>query len=336
MPIPGTPASLHQGGWFDFHASSWNLFRLSGDFLHAAGTILLVVSILMRRGTTGISWKSQFLYFVVFSTRYLDLPRNIHEYWSDPKMESRMLYLIIFKSSYIFMQLLILALFGLANRRVGTGYDRTANPYEPDKDTFSIWFVLLPYLLFSYFFAEERTFLEVMWTYSEYLEAFCMVPQYIFQYRSGARSSFVRRVSDDFSFRGAGKSDRHSSVFMWICCIGTYRCFYFANWIWKSGHNDYVPAHSWIGGGLQCLLFFDFLLFYVTGISCIKSVVIAVDDRVNDAGDAIELKAFPARAPEVEQKRLRRRNQTENAYQNVPTEIADPTMVGRPDYDDIL
>ncbi|CAD7973790.1 unnamed protein product [Amoebophrya sp. A120] len=301
----------NKGGWLDL-SGSWNLFRRAGDLLHLGGTLFLLVSILFRRSCVGVSWKTQFLYTVVFVTRYLDLPDNIHTYYVFPQEAAKMEYLILFKLTYILSQFIILFLFWRFNQSSGQ------QGYETHKDTFNIWFVLAPYLIFAWLFAGKNTFTEIMWTYSEYIEAFVMVPQYIFQYRSEQRET----------------RSRHTSVFLWIMSIGVYRCLYFLNWIWKEVHHDYVATHSLIGGSLQILLFADFLAFYICGVSCLRTVALFADDKINDAGDAIELRAFPSRAPEVEQKRLRRRNRQDPAYQQV--QLDDPTVIGRPEFDDIL
>ena len=59
-------------------------------------------------------------------------------------------------------------------------------------------------------------------------------------------------------------------------------------------------------------------------------MVLYTDDKVNEAGDAIELSVFPAREHEVEQKRLRRRNlQDNNPYQQIKSVMdQDPSMIG--------
>eukprot|EP00392_Amoebophrya_sp_AT5.2_P015419 g15621.t1 len=310
----------HKGGWLDL-SGSWNLFRRAGDLLHLGGTLFLVLSIIIRRSTLGVSWKTQFLYTVVFVTRYLDLGDNVRTYYNFPSEAAKMEYLILFKGTYITAQVLILFFFWKFNAASGGNY-------EAHKDTFNIWFVLGPYLAFAWLFAGKNTFQEIMWTYSEYIEAFVMVPQYqpfllycpryIFQYRSEQRE----------------QKGRHTSVFIWIMCIGVYRCLYFLNWIWKELHHDYVATHSLIGGSLQILLFADFLMYYLIEVSCLRSMSLFADDKVNDASDAIELRAFPSRAPEIEQKRLRRRNRQDTNYQQV--QLDDPTVLGRPEFDDIL
>ena len=54
--------------------------------------------------------------------------------------------------------------------------------------------------------------LEIFWTFSEYLEGFAMVPQYVFSYRENAATQQ----------RGA---------LMFIVLFGLYRVFYAFNWM---------------------------------------------------------------------------------------------------------
>lgn len=310
-PTPVTTAT-HAMLAFDF-SGSWNIFRRAGDMLHLVGTFLLLATIVFRGSTRGISWKSQLLYLVVFVTRYLDLPHNIKTFMMLPAEASRMQYLIVFKLTYILAQFLILYLFWrLKNNGVKEN--------ESHKDTCNIWFILVPYFFVAFFFSSVPSTEERLWTYSEYIEAFAMVPQYIFQYRSDRK----------------GVRLRCTMVEIWIFCIGSYRCFYFCNWIWKEYHQMYVASHSLIGGFLQNLLFFDFLLYLFSSISCLRTLTLSFDDRVNDASDAIELTVFPNRAPEVEQKRLRRRNLNDatNPYQQI--EIHDPVDTIGAAFDDVL
>lgn len=50
-----------------------NLFRFTGDLSHLASIILLIHKMRQSRSCSGISFKSQLLYAIVYCTRYLDL-----------------------------------------------------------------------------------------------------------------------------------------------------------------------------------------------------------------------------------------------------------------------
>lgn len=59
---------------------------------------------------------------------------------------------------------------------------------------------------------------------------------------------------------------------------------------------------------MEILFFIDFLIYGAFKVSFLRTATLSVDDKINDATDAIELKAFPSRAAEIEQKKMRRRN----------------------------
>uniref|UniRef100_A0A671LN71 ER lumen protein-retaining receptor 2-like n=1 Tax=Sinocyclocheilus anshuiensis TaxID=1608454 RepID=A0A671LN71_9TELE len=50
-----------------------NIFRLTGDLSHLAAIIILLLKIWKTRSCAGISGKSQILFALVFTSRYLDL-----------------------------------------------------------------------------------------------------------------------------------------------------------------------------------------------------------------------------------------------------------------------
>ena len=50
-----------------------NLFRLCGDLSHLLAIVILLLKIWKSRSVSGVSGKSQLLFAVCFSTRYLDL-----------------------------------------------------------------------------------------------------------------------------------------------------------------------------------------------------------------------------------------------------------------------
>ena len=114
-------------------------------------------------------------------TRYLDLMSNFHEYFTLSSNSERIVrvdYLILFKLTYIGLQFLILTLFVKFNKsgRHGTSL-HTGGNYEQHRDTTNIWFILVPTFFVSLYAADSPTWFERLWTWSEYLEAFVMIPQ---------------------------------------------------------------------------------------------------------------------------------------------------------------
>jgi len=227
-------------------AVSWNIFRYVGDYLHLFGILVLLVTIGKNKSVAGISRTTQILYFLVFITRYLDL--------FDHTQTS---YLVFFKLTYIGTSLAVLTMFW-----------KLASTYERRHDTFNIGVVIIPCATASVLLTNEYSLLEILWTFSEFIEGFAMVPQYIFCYRSGPRDW--------------GQS-------LYVMSLGGYRVFYALNWIYKKMQMpNYSDMQSWIGGVVEIIFFFDFLNYRFTGKSSLRTMVLSVDTKINEISDKVE------------------------------------------------
>merc|ERR1712232_1174795 len=115
----------------------------------------------------------------------------------------------------------------------------------------------------AYLLANESSVVEVLWSFSQFLEGFAMVPQYIFCYR-----------------------DRHArdrGVILYVLSLGSYRVFYAANWIYKKFEMpQYSDIQSWIGGLIEICFFCDYLLSRFSGYSVLRALVLQVDQKIND------------------------------------------------------
>lgn len=244
---------------------SWNVFRYVGDYLHLIGILILFFTIAKTKSLNGFSLKTQALYFLIFCTRYLDL--------FDHRQAK---YLVFFKITYILCGACSLILFW-----------RLYSTYEKSKDTCSMAVILGPCLIASLLLTTEFSVLEICWTFSEFLEGFSMVPQYIFSYRDGSNS------------------DKGNVLF--IFCLGAYRVFYAMNWIYKKIFvPHYSDIQSWIGGIVEILFFLDFLNYRLRGNSILRSMVLRVDDKINEVQEVVEFKVL-GRGKEQNADGMRRR-----------------------------
>jgi len=235
----------------NFAAYSWNIFRYVGDYLHLFGILVLLVTIAKNKSVAGISRTTQILYCLVFLTRYLDLFDH-----------SQTAYLVFFKLTYIGTSLVVLGLFA----QLGHTYQRSI-------DTCSLPVILIPCATAALLLTNEYSFLEVLWTFSEFIEGFAMVPQYIFCYRE-------RNMKD----WGAG---------LYVISLGGYRVFYALNWIYKKIQMPhYSDIQSWIGGVIEILFFLDFLNYRFTGHSILRSAVLTVDTKIGEISDKVEMKVL--------------------------------------------
>eukprot|EP00429_Kryptoperidinium_foliaceum_P089420 CAMPEP_0176190484 /NCGR_PEP_ID=MMETSP0121_2-20121125/3962_1 /TAXON_ID=160619 /ORGANISM="Kryptoperidinium foliaceum, Strain CCMP 1326" /LENGTH=228 /DNA_ID=CAMNT_0017529107 /DNA_START=143 /DNA_END=829 /DNA_ORIENTATION=+ len=215
------------------------MFRCIGDYLHLFGVIVVLGTLYKNKSCRGISRGTHILFLGVFASRYLDL-----FYYRQSQ------YLVVFKLTYMITACLVLAVFW-----------KLDHTYERKKDTCSLMVLLMPCVAAALLLAQDYTIIEVMWSFSQFLEGVAMVPQYIFCYR------------------GTGAND--IGVALSVMSLGGYRLFYVANWVRKRVQSpEYFDAISWIGGFVEISFFFDYLLSIFTGASLLKSVVLKVDKKV--------------------------------------------------------
>lgn len=232
-------------------AHSWNIFRYIGDYMHLFGVFALLATLLSRRSCQGISRSTQILYFCVFITRYLDLVDH-----------SQTAYLVFFKLTYIITSIIALIIFWVLHKT-----------YERQKDTCSLPVIFLPCVTAALLLSNDDSVIEMLWSFSQFLEGFAMVPQYIFCYRD--------RGSQDIG------------VTMYVLSLGGYRVFYAANWIYKKVHMPhYSDIQSWIGGIIEICFFADYVISRLSGGSLLRSFVLKVDEKINEFQEKVEMKVL--------------------------------------------
>lgn len=237
---------LNPLGFTDY---AWNVFRCIGDYLHVAATFVLLSNLVRNQSCAGVSRSTQILYFTVFVTRYLDLLDH-----------AQIPYLVFFKLLFIASSAIVLVIF--------YHLDKT---YERTKDTCGVTVILAPCAIAALMLTSRYSILEVFWTFSEFVEGFAMVPQYIFCYRD--------------------KDRKDVGVSLYILCMGCYRVFYILNWIYKKIENPYYrDLSSWLGGIIEMLFFVDFLSYRFAGRSMLRTMVLSVDTKINEMSEAMELK----------------------------------------------
>jgi len=247
-----------------FDSVGWNVFRLAGDFLHFGGMILGLVTIWGARSVEGFSRKTQVLYQVVYVTRYLDI-----------FVETQGMYLMFFKVS-----------FNLMTAGMLFAFSRLHASHDPNLDSCNLVALVLPTAAVAYVFSAGNGLREELWAYSEFLEPFALVPQYIVCYRA------VRM--------------RPVTV-LYVLAIGGYRTLYVFNWIykrykWHAAYHDYI---SWFGGTVECILFFDFVVrisqnrevIGAIGASPLGRILLHMDNSAGRLSEKIEMQTIGRRLP---------------------------------------
>ena len=180
---------------------------------------------------SGISVKTQELFLLVFLTRYLDLFTTFYS-----------LYNSVMKIVYITITAYIV--FMIKHREPFKGL------YNPDQDSFALWkFAVAPCAFLAFVThlvgsgISDFSFIELLWTFSIYLEAIAILPQLrvLRQYR------LVENLTAKFMF-----------------FLGAYRAFYILNWIYRANTERNWRHHFvvYVCGVVQTLLYVDFFYQY--------------------------------------------------------------------------
>ncbi|KAK0613602.1 ER lumen protein retaining receptor [Immersiella caudata] len=139
------------------------IFRVLGDFSHLASILILLHKMVQLKSCSGISFKSQALYMLVYVTRYLDL------------FTTSSYYNLVFKILFIASQGYIIYL-------MTSSYKPTN---DPNLDTFRVQYLLGAAAVLAIVFPYEYTMWEMLWAFSIWLESVAILPQLFMLQRTG-------------------------------------------------------------------------------------------------------------------------------------------------------
>ncbi|CAI4221576.1 unnamed protein product [Auanema sp. JU1783] len=201
-----------------------NVFRLAADMSHLVAILILLGKMWKSRSVSGISARSQILFAVVFAARYLDL-----------------------FTTYISAYNTIMKIFFLASS-FGTLYlmlVKFKGTYERESDTFRIEFLLIPCAILALVINHEFTLMEILWTFSIYLEAVAIMPQL-------------------FMLQSTGSAETITAHYLFA--LGSYRGLYIFNWIYRYHTEYFFDPIATVAGVVQTVLYGDFFYLYVTRV----------------------------------------------------------------------
>lgn len=201
-----------------------NIFRLVGDLSHLLAIIILLVKIWKTRSCAGISGKSQILFAIVYITRYLDLFTTFISVYNS-------IMKIIFIGASVGTVYLIFLKFRAT--------------YDRNHDSFRIEFLLIPTVLLSLLINHDFTVLEVLWTFSIYLESVAILPQLFLVSKTGEAESITSH---------------------YLFALGSYRALYLINWIYRFYMESHYDLIAIIAGVIQTILYCDFFYLYITKV----------------------------------------------------------------------
>jgi ER lumen protein retaining receptor len=209
---------------------SMNIFRLAGDMCHVFSIIVLLLRLRVAKNAQGISLRTNELFLLVFVTRYLDLFFNFFSIYNSVM---KVLYIVSTASIVYTIRF----------------KEPIKSTYEKSQDTFLHWkFAVAPCFaiaLITHLIGSKRfDMIELLWTFSIYLESIAILPQLIVlqRYRE------VENLTGNYIF-----------------FMGAYRALYIVNWIYRA-HTEKGYKHHWVVyfcGVVQTLLYADFFYYYL-------------------------------------------------------------------------
>ena len=137
-----------------------NIFQLMADALHLSSFLLLIHYIHKNKSVQDLSYRTQEMYLIVFSFRYLDL---LFSYIS--------IYNTIFKIFFISATSYLIYLIKY-KKPYSLGYD-------PKADSFNHYFLIYPIVLIItiiFHVNNHHHYYEYLWSFSIWLEAFAIIP----------------------------------------------------------------------------------------------------------------------------------------------------------------
>lgn len=202
-----------------------NAFRLCGDLSHLLAIIILILKIWKTKSVSGISGKSQILFALVFTTRYLDLFTN---FVSPYNTCMKIIFLVTSYATCYFI------------------YAKFKHTFERESDSFRIEYLILPVILLSVIVQHDKLEpMEILWTFSIYLESVAILPQLFMVSKTGRAESITSH---------------------YLFALGSYRALYILNWIYRYHYESYFDGIAVAAGVIQTVLYCDFFYLYITKV----------------------------------------------------------------------
>lgn len=110
---------------------------------------------------------------------------------------------------------------------------------------FRIEFLVLPTFVLALLINGSFTVMEILWTFSIYLEAVAILPQLFLVSKTGEAESITSH---------------------YLFALGSYRGLYILNWIYRYYAEDHIDLISIIAGLVQTVLYCDFFYLYITKV----------------------------------------------------------------------
>ena len=130
--------------------------------------------------------------------------------------------------------------------------------YEANHDSLRVEFLLAPAALLAYYVNCEFTPLEVLWTFSNYLDSVAILPQVYMLSKTGE----VGVIAGPYIF-----------------ALGSCRVFYILNWMYRYFFESFFDIIEIVPGCVQTILYIVFLCLYVTKAIKGKTPVLPLEEN---------------------------------------------------------
>lgn len=108
-----------------------------------------------------------------------------------------------------------------------------------------IEFLIVPAFVLALLINHELSFVEVLWTFSIYLESVAILPQLFLVSKTGEAESITSH---------------------YLFALGSYRCLYLFNWVYRYYAEDHYDLIAIVAGLVQTVLYCDFFYLYITKV----------------------------------------------------------------------
>uniref|UniRef100_A0A0D9R2X3 ER lumen protein-retaining receptor n=1 Tax=Chlorocebus sabaeus TaxID=60711 RepID=A0A0D9R2X3_CHLSB len=202
-----------------------NVFRILGDLSHLLAMILLLGKIWRSKCCTGSSsGEKEGLHGGILSCRVIE------------KITGKMdLYIDIYKVVFLLCAYVTVYMI----------YGKFRKTFDSENDTFRLEFLLVPVIGLSFLENYSFTPLEILWTFSIYLESVAILPQL-------------------FMISKTGEAETITTHYLFF--LGLYRALYLANWIRRYQTENFYDQIAVVSGVVQTIFYCDFFYLYVTKV----------------------------------------------------------------------
>ena len=125
--------------------------------------------------------------------------------------------------------------------------------YEANHDSFRVEFLLGPVAILALVLNQSFTPMEVLWTFSIYLESVAILPQLFMVSKTGEAETITSH---------------------YLFALGSYRALYILNWIYRYHFEGTYDVIAIVAGIVQTVLYCDFFYLYITKVMKGKSLVL--------------------------------------------------------------